>query len=150
MEYLQVMKNPKYRMLYETAYSKELGRLAQGMPGQAECTDTLFFVLKNRVPVDGWRDITYGRIVVKYRPEKDDPYIVRLCVGGNIIHFPWDCGTPTVDMITVKLLLNIIVSTPNAKFMPIVIKYFYLNTPMPHYEYTRLELSDIPDNVIFQ
>ena len=144
------MKNPKYCRLYETAYSKEMGRLAQEIPGQAEVTDTLFFIDKSSVLVYRWRDINYGRVVVTYRPEKYDPYIFQLCVGGDIIHFLWDCGTPTVDMITVKLLLNIIVSTPNAKFMPIVIKYFYLNTPMPHYEYTRLELSDIPDNVIFQ
>ena len=86
MDYLQVMKNPKYRTLYETEYSKELGRLAQGMPGQAEVTYTLLFIDKSRVPVNRWRDITYGRVVVNYRPEKDDPYRVRLCVGVDRLH----------------------------------------------------------------
>ena len=51
-------------------------------------------------------------------------------------------------MMTVKLLLNIIVSTPNAKFMSIDIKDFYLNTPMPRYEYMRLKLGNLPDGVI--
>ena len=32
------------------------------------------------------RDITYGRVFVNYRHEKDDPYRVRICVGGNIIY----------------------------------------------------------------
>ena len=32
MEYRAVMKNPKYRPLYTASYSKELGRLAQGVP----------------------------------------------------------------------------------------------------------------------
>ena len=38
MEYRHIMKNTKYCQLYTTSYSKELGRLAQGMPGQAEGT----------------------------------------------------------------------------------------------------------------
>ena len=73
-------------------------------------------------------------MTVNCRPEKEDTYRVQLCVGGDILHCPWECGTPTVDMFTVKLLLNSIVSTPNSKVMSIDIKDFYLNTPMPCYE----------------
>eukprot|EP00804_Cyclotella_cryptica_P024318 CCRYP_015306-RA/>CCRYP_015306-RA protein AED:0.36 eAED:0.36 QI:0/-1/0/1/-1/1/1/0/360 len=51
-------------------------------------------------------------------------------------------------MITVKILLNSIISTVNAKFMTIDIKDFYLNTPMERLEYMRLKLSDIPSNII--
>ena len=137
-------------MLYETAYSKELGRLAQEIPGQVEGTDALFFIDKSSGPDNIWRDITYGRVVMNYRPEKYDPYRVRICVGVNRIHCPWDCVTPTVDMITVKLLLNSIVWKPNAKFMSIEIKDFYLNMSIPRYEYMRLKLSDLPNNVICQ
>ena len=32
--------------------------------------------------------------------------------------------------------------------MMIDIKNFYLNTPMERYEYTRLKLADLPDDVI--
>ena len=32
--------------------------------------------------------------------------------------------------------------------MSIDIKNVYLNTPMPQYEYMRLKLSDLPDDVI--
>ena len=53
-------------------------------------------------------------------------------------------------MLTEKLLLNRIVSTPNVKFTSINIKDFYLNTPIPCYEYMRLKLSDLPDDVILQ
>ena len=116
------------------------------MPRRAEGTNTLFFIDKSSVPVDRWRDITYGRVVVNYIPEKDNPCRVRLCIGGDRIHFPWGCGTPTVDMLTFKILMNSIVLTPNAKFVSINIKYFYLNTPMPHYECMRLKLSDLPDD----
>ena len=36
MEYRVHTKNPKYRKLYAKSYTKELGHLAQGMPGQVE------------------------------------------------------------------------------------------------------------------
>ncbi len=55
--------------------------------------------------------------------------------GGDRVHYPGDTGTPTADILTVKLLLNSIISTPNAKFMTMDIKDFYLNTPMARYEY---------------
>ncbi len=54
---------------------------------------------------------------------------------GNLINHPGDCRTPTADLLTVKLLLNSIISMPNAKFMSIDIKDFYLNTPMACYTY---------------
>ena len=140
MEYRHIMENPKYRQLYTTSYRKELGHLAQGIPGQAEGTNTIYFIDKANIPVERWKDVTYGRVVVAYRPEKSDPYQTRLAVGGNLISYPGDCGTPTVDLLTVKLLLNSIISTVGAKFMTIDIKDFYLNTPMARYEYMRLKL----------
>ena len=47
-----------------------------------------------------------------------------------------------------KIILNSIVSTPNAKFMTINISNFYLNTLMTRYEYVKMHLSDIPHEVI--
>ena len=68
--------------------------------------------------------------------------------GGDRVHYPGDAGMPTADLLTVKLLLNSIISTPNAKFMTLDIKDFYLNTPMARYEYMRLRLADMPKDVI--
>ena len=82
-----------------------------------------------------------------YRPEKSDPYQTRLTFGGNLIAYPGNCGTPTVDILTLKLLLNSVVSTPGAKFMTICIKDFYLNTPLARYKYMRLKLCDIPEDM---
>ena len=50
MEYRHLMKNPKYRQLYGKSYAKELGRLAQGMPGQVEGTNTFFSLTKLMSP----------------------------------------------------------------------------------------------------
>jgi len=64
------------------------------------------------------------------------------------VHFSGNAGTPTADLLTVKLLINSIISTDGAKFMTMDIKDFYLNTPMARYEYMRLRIADMPDDVI--
>ena len=130
VEYQRLMKKPKYRQFYRNSYAKVKGRIVQGMPGLAEGTNTMFFVDKKAIPPDIWRDVTYGRVVVDYRPENTDPYLTRLSVGGDRVNYPGGCRIPPVYLNVVKLLLNSIVLTLNAKFMTIDVKYFYSNTPM--------------------
>jgi hypothetical protein len=69
-------------------------------------------------------------------------------MGGNIVNYPDDCKTPTADIITIKLLLNSIISINNAKFMMIDLKDFYFMTPVTRYEYFRMKLDLFPNNII--
>ena len=71
-----------------------------------------------------------------------------MVVGGNKVHFPGDTGTPTAEMLLVKIMLNSVVSMPGARFMSINIKNFYLATPMKRYEYIKLKLNTLPDAII--
>ena len=71
-------------------------------------------------------------------------------LGGDRVKYPGDCGTPTVDLLTINFLLNSIVSTPGAKFMTIGIKYFYLNTPMERSKYMRMKISNLPADFVKQ
>ena len=48
----------------------------------------------------------------------------------------------------IKIMLNRVISTPDAKFMTIDISNFYLNTAMTGYEYLKLKLCDIPEKII--
>ena len=82
------------------------------------------------------------------RPQKAEPNRTRLTVGGDRINYPGDCGTPTADMLLVKILFNSIISTEGARFMTGDIKNFYLNTPLKRKEYVRLRLSDVPQEII--
>ena len=59
-----------------------------------------------------------------------------------------DCSTPTADLLTVKLLLNSVISTPGAKFMTLDIKDFYLDIPMEHHEFLRMKIDYFPQDVI--
>ena len=94
--------------------------------------------------------ITYGRIVCDYRSEKADPNQTWITMGGDLINYPGDCGTPTADLLIVKLSLNSIVLTMGAKFMTIDIKDFYLMTPMDHPKYFRIKLELFPQDIIKQ
>jgi hypothetical protein len=69
-------------------------------------------------------------------------------MGGNLINYPDDCGTPTANLLTVKLMFNSVISTSNAKFMTIDIKDFYLMMPMERYEYFRMKLELFPPDII--
>ena len=100
------------------------------------------------MPQDGWKYVTYGRIVCDFHPGKAEKNRTWLTVGGDIINYPHDCGTPTADLLTIKLLFNSIISTKGASFMTLDIKNFYLNTPMERFEYMRLKVIDIPEDVV--
>ena len=73
---------------------------------------------------------------------------MRITIGGNLINYLGDCGTPTTNILTVKTMFNSIVSTPHEKFMTIDLKDFYLMTPMAQYEYFQKKLELIPQDII--
>ena len=91
--------------------------------------------------------MTYGRIVAKIRPQKAETRRTRLTVGGNLINFPGDVTTPTAYLITAKLILNSLLSTKILKFMCADIASLYLNNLMNRYEYMKLPLEIIPEEI---
>ena len=111
-------------------------------------TNTIFFIPKDKIPAV--RTVTYGRIVTKIRPQKAETHRNRLTMGGNLINLPGDVTTPTADLITSKLIFNTVLSTKNAKFMCADIANFYLNNPMNRYQYMKLPLDIIPEEIIQQ
>ena len=117
------------------------------MPGKVEGTNTTFFIHKHQVPANRQKDVTRGRIVCTVRPEKTR---TRDFVMGNLINHPGDNGTPTADLLTVKMLLNSVISTPGAKFMTIDVSNFYLNTPLDRPEYIKMKMSNFPEEIVEQ
>ena len=149
LEYKQLIANPKTRATWTHSYGNEIDRLAQGMPGRNTGTNMIMIIRKNQVPKERAKDVTYGLITTLIRPEKiDKPNRTRLVARGDRVHYPGNAGTPTADLLTVKLLINSIISTAGAKFMTMDIKDFYLNTPMARCEYMHLRIADMPEEVI--
>jgi hypothetical protein len=144
MEMHHLLVNPKYKELWGKFYTFELVCLAQGIPGISKDTNTIDFITQDDVPIDQCKDVTYGRVCVNYSPEKANPNCTCLTIGGNRITYPRDWGTPTVDMVTVKIHLNSVVSTKGARYCTIDLKDSYLNTPMARQEFMHMKLSELP------
>ena len=52
------------------------------------------------------RVVTYAKIVVDYRPQKEDPNRIRITAGGNLIIYPGELTTRTADINTSKILFE--------------------------------------------
>ena len=70
--------------------------------------------------------MTYARVVCNYRDQKKDKERTHITMGGVKTNCPFNCGTPTAELLTIKLLLNSVISTPGAKFVTINISNFYV------------------------
>ena len=67
LECRRLMKHPKYKDAWLKSFGTEIRRLVT-------TTDTIFFKLKDEIPHDRRKDITYGRVVCTYCLEKKDLY----------------------------------------------------------------------------
>ena len=136
--------------MWNRSAADEFGRLAQGIKGRVKATDTIRFIHKHEIPADRFKDVTYIKFVCTIRTEKKDPYRTRATMGGNLINYPEDVGTPTANMLLVKIFLNSVISTKGAKFANADIANFYLMTPLKRPEYAKIRLSDIPEEIIVE
>ena len=126
----------------------KLGKLTQGY-GNTSSTNTVPFMnhtMTKNIPKD--QTITYGRIDVKYCPQKSDPIQVRITAGGNLIDYPNELTTRTEDLRTTKMLWNNVVCTKDAKYMCIDIKNMYLATPLDRFEYMRMPVKIIHEEIM--
>ena len=91
--------------------ANEFGRLFQGVGNRIKSpTNTCYFIHKHDVPLDRFKDVTYGKFECSVRTQKvDEPYRTRLVLGRNKIYCDFDIGTQTVDMLLVKILLNSVI-----------------------------------------
>ena len=143
MAYRELIRhpNPKIRKRWEQAGNNEFARLAQGHEG-IEGLDVVTFILKKDMP-DG-KQATYARYVVDYRPEKDEPWRLRITCGGDKLEYTGDTTTHSASMETIKCQLNSIISTHGAKCATGDISNMYLGSDLPEAEYVRFRLNLIP------
>ena len=83
-------------------------------------------------------------MVCDYRPLKDEPYRVRLAIGGDKLDYFGETAAPAASLLEAKLLINSVISDAHkgARFLGIDIKDFfyypfYLKTRKNTCEYTR-------------
>lgn len=147
MEYRDLIKDPHYRTDWLHSCSNEIGRLAQGVGGRVKGTDTCFFIHKHQVPRG--RTVTFARFVCTIRPEKSEPNRTRITACGNFIHdYPGDTSTETASIETIKIHWNSVLATKAARYMAMDISNMYLNTPLDRYEYLKIKLTELSQEII--
>jgi hypothetical protein len=144
-KYDTLMNDPHTMKVWRAAFCKELGRLVAGW-NDTERTGTVVFMSHDqilRIPKD--RTVTYARIVVDYRPQKEDPNRVRITCGSNLINYPGKTTMRTADLITAKIRWNSFLSTSNARCLCADVKNFYLETGiLDRFEYMKMPARLIP------
>jgi len=133
LEYRHLLINPDAETWIHS-FANNLGRLAQGVgTHMTSGNNTIFFIPRSAVPKE-----THGLIWTSYfhhstskgRDTQRLPHYwrrpVKLC---------GDASSACVAIATVKLIPNIVISTPNGRFGTLDLKYFYYGTPLSEYEY---------------
>jgi len=103
--YKKLMKDPVTVETWQTAFGKDFGGMCQGDNKTGTVgTDNMFVMTPQDVanmPADWFA--TYANIVIDFRPQKEDPYRIRITAGGNLIKHPGELTTRTADITTSKL-----------------------------------------------
>ena len=149
MEYRDLIKRPTLRDTWHKSLANEVGCLTQCICN-VEGTTTLFFIPQSKILMHRGKEITYGRIVVAYKPDKLKNNIVCLTVGGNLIHYPFDKSTLTLNLPTFKLLWNSGLPSLGARYFTMDRSSFYLRSPLPRPEYICLLIKITPDEIVEQ
>ena len=148
-ETIDSLRQGKDNIIWENSLSNEWGRLANGtLKNPNGGSNTIEFVMHHDVPSN--RDITYASFVCDYRPLKEDPYRVRIVVGGDRLSYNDDAGSPAASLIETKLIINSTISDNRrgARFFTADIKDYFLATPMSRPEYMKVHIKHFPKDIV--
>ena len=109
----------------------------------------MFFIEQDQVLRYRIKYVTYGCIIVDDIPQKEEPHRTRLTVGG-FYFYTGDVSTTTADKTTAKLIINSTIYTPGAWYMCCNIKNFYLVTPLSRYEYIKITIYILTEDIIIE
>ena len=137
--YRKLMHDPATAETWQTAFGKDFGGMAQGDNKTGQKGTNAMFVMTHKEIAHAYNEkkfFTFANPVVDYRPQKDDPNRIRITAMGNLINYEGELSVRTADINTAKLHRNSVVSTPNAKYMCLDIKNFYLTAALEYYTST--------------
>jgi hypothetical protein len=146
--YKKLMHDPAMAEVWQTAFGKDFGGMAQGCNKTGQKEKNAMFVLTHDEIMHALatkKFFTYANPVVDYRPQKDDPHRIRITAGGNLINYEGNASVWTADIDTAKIHWNNVISMPNAKYMCLDIKKNYLTASLEYFEYMKIPLSLFPE-----
>ena len=79
-------------------------------------------------------------LFLDYRTLKAEEYRVKIIVGESKLSYEEDTGSPKVNLLETKVLINLVISDAKrgAKFMKTDIKNYFLETLMDQVEYMKV------------
>jgi hypothetical protein len=97
--YKKLMHDPATRDIWQPAFGKDFGGMAQddNKTGQQGTNSIFVMNYKDILHTPNDRTITYARVVVDFCPQKLDPHQIRITAGGNLINYPGELTTNTAD-----------------------------------------------------
>ncbi len=151
--YKKLMNDPATAEVWQTAFGKDFGGMAQGdnKTGQ-KGTNAMFLMMREDIAHAhaAGKFFTYANPVVNYRPQKEDPYRIRITAGGNLVTYEGNALVRTADLDMAKMHWNSVISTKDARYMCLDIKNFYLTTKLENFEYMKMPLSLFPLRIVEQ
>ena len=91
---------------------------------------------------------TYSRLVCDMQSHKAETHRVRITAGGNLIIYNGTTSTPATATPTIKTHWNSVASNPNAKYLTLDVKDFYLNSKLEEFECMHLPYNLFPKDLI--
>jgi hypothetical protein len=86
--YKKLMHDPAAAEVWQTAFGKDFGGMAQGCNKTGQKATNAMFVMthdKIRHALGAKKFFTYANPVVNYQPQKDNPHCIRIMARGNLI-----------------------------------------------------------------
>ena len=149
--YKKAIQDPCLKEVWQKAFGKEFGGLAQGDTKTGTTgTNAIFVMTHDDIKRLKGKKYTYARIVMDHRPQKADPNRIRITAGGNLIHYDGDVSVRSADITTAKLHWNSVISTRDARYMCLDISLFYLTAALEYYEYMKMPLNLFPAWIVEQ
>ena len=152
-QYNKLAKDPATRDVWQQAFGKEFGRMAQGDNKTIQKGKKCIFVMNHdkiaQMRTKG-KKLTYLRVVVDFLPQKSDPNRVIITAGGNISKYAWKLTTRTAELTTANMLWNSVISTEGEIFEGLYLSDLYLETPMDEYAYMTMPLLSFPQHTVKQ
>jgi hypothetical protein len=150
--YKQLMHNPATAKIWQTAFGKDFGGMAQSNLETGQKGTSLIFVMMHaeiqNIPKN--QTVTYARVVVNFCPQKADPHRIRITARGNLINHPRELSTRMADLTTSKLMWNSVLTTEGARYMCLDIKNFDLTMPLDYFKYMKIPFNNFPEWIIKQ
>ncbi len=151
--YCKLMNNPATAEVWQTAFGRDFGGMEQGDNKTGQKGTNAMFVMTHNKKAHACRKkifLTFANSVIAYPPQKGDPNCILMTAMGNLITYDRESSVRTTDINMAKLHWNSVVSTPNAKYMCLHIKNFYLTAALEYFKYIKMPLNLFPVWIIGQ